>query len=143
MSGFTPEQYWDGLFLRPSTGVLTSQFGVYRLYNNTDLNSFHSGSDFAARTGTPIYAPAAGYVVDTGILDVRGYIIIVDHGLGVYTGYWHLASIQVNPGDRVEQGQLIGTMGTTGLSSASHLHWEMWVNGINVDATQWLRVRFP
>ncbi|GAB4469585.1 MAG: hypothetical protein Kow00124_04880 [Anaerolineae bacterium] len=143
MTGYSAERRWEGLFLRPSTGVLTSRFGVERVYNNTDLNTFHSGTDLAAPVGTPVYAPAPGRVVDTGLLDVRGYIIILDHGWGVYTGYWHLASILVNPGDEVTAGQMIGTMGTTGLSTASHLHWEMWVNGQPVDATQWLREELP
>jgi len=143
MRGYRPEKDWDGVFLRPSLGLLTSRFGSYRVYNNTDLNTFHSGTDFGVKAGTPVYAPAAGRVVDTGLLDIRGYIVILDHGRGVYTGYWHLASIAVNPGDTVAAGQLIGTVGSTGLSTASHIHWEMWVNGVNVDATQWLRQSFP
>jgi murein DD-endopeptidase MepM/ murein hydrolase activator NlpD len=143
MSGFTPEKLWDGLFVLPAAGVLTSGFGTARSYNGAGFNSFHAGADLAAPTGTPIYAPAGGVVVDTGLLDVRGYITIIDHGWGVYTGYWHQSSILVRPGDTVTAGQQIGTVGSTGLSTAAHLHWEMWVAGTQVDPMQWVRAVFP
>lgn len=143
MSGFTPQRRWDGLLLLPAPGVMTSAFGTVRSYNDGGFNSFHAGADLAASTGTPVYAPADGVVVDTGLLDVRGLATIVDHGWGVYTGYWHQSSILVNPGDVVTTGQQIGTVGNTGLSTASHLHWEMWVGGIQVDPLQWVREEFP
>jgi murein DD-endopeptidase MepM/ murein hydrolase activator NlpD len=143
MTGFSPERYWDGVFLLPTAGVLTSGFGTARNYNMAGFGNFHTGADLAARVGTLIYAPADGVVVDTGLLDVRGYITIIDHGWGVYTGYWHQASILVNPGDVVTAGQQIGTVGNTGLSTASHLHWEMWVGGVQVDPLQWVREAFP
>ncbi len=143
MTGFTPERHWDGVFLLPTAGVLTSGFGTVRDYNVAGFGNFHTGADLAARVGTFIYAPADGVVVDTGLLDVRGYVTIIDHGWGVYTGYWHQASILVNPGDVVTAGQQIGTVGNTGLSTASHLHWEMWVAGVQVDPLQWVREAFP
>ncbi len=143
MTGFTPEKQWDGLFTLPVAGVLTSGFGTTRSYNGSSFNSFHTGADLAAPVGTPIYAPASGVVVDTGLLDVRGYITIIDHGRGVYTGYWHQSSILVQPGETVAAGQQIGTVGSTGLSTAAHLHWEMWVQGVQVDPMQWIRITFP
>ena len=82
-------------------------------------------------------------MVDTGELEVRGLITIINHGQGVYTGYWHQSSILVHPGDQVEAGQQIGTIGNTGLSTAAHLHWELHVNGVEVDAMQWVREQFP
>ncbi len=144
MSGFTPQRYWAGLFQLPTAGVLTSTFGTARLYNEgTGVNSYHTGNDFAAQVGTPIYAPADGVVVDTGQLTIHGLATIIDHGAGVYTGYWHQSSILVHPGDKVTAGQKIGTIGDTGLSTASHLHWEMWVGGVPVDSLQWVRELFP
>ncbi len=144
MTGFTPERYWDGLFLMPSTGVLTSAYGTARTYNNgRGLYSFHTGADFAAPVGTPVIAPADGVVVDTGLLDIRGFTTIIDHGWGVYSGYWHQSSILVEPGDTVTAGQQIGTIGNSGLSTASHLHWELWVGGVQVDPLQWVREEFP
>jgi murein DD-endopeptidase MepM/ murein hydrolase activator NlpD len=143
MSGFTPERYWSGLFRIPSSGIFTSAFGSVRSINGGGYDSYHAGNDFAATTGTPIFAPADGVVVDTGLLEVRGYSTIIDHGMGVYSGYWHQAGIEVKPGDRVTAGQQIGVVGNTGSSTASHLHWEMWVGGVPVDSLQWVRQVFP
>jgi murein DD-endopeptidase MepM/ murein hydrolase activator NlpD len=144
MTGYRPERLWDEEWFRlPAVGVMASGFGTLRSYNGGDYDTFHSGADLSGPTGTPIYAPANGIVVDTGLLDVRGYVTILDHGRGVYTGYWHQSAILVEPGDEVVTGQQIGAIGNTGLSTASHLHWEMWVNGVQVDAMQWVRESFP
>ncbi len=143
MSGFTPERYWEGLFRLPASGVMSSGYGTVRSYNGGGYNSFHGGTDFVARTGTPVYAPADGVVVDAGMLDVRGFFTVIDHGWGVYSGYWHQSTILVNPGDSVVAGQQIGTIGNTGLSTATHLHWELWVSGNQVDPLQWAREIFP
>lgn len=142
-SEFTLQRRWKGLFLLPVAGVLTSPFGSVRTYAANDSVTFHTGTDLAIKTGTPIYAPAGGVVVDTGQLDIRGYVTLIDHGVGVYTGYWHQASILVKPGDEVVVGQQIGTVGSTGFSTASHLHWEMWVGGVQVDPMQWVREMYP
>ena len=76
-------------------------------------------------------------------LVVRGNVIILDHGWGVMTGYWHLSASYVNVGDTVSQGQHIGDIGNTGLSTGPHLHWEMRIGGQPVDGLQWIRERFP
>jgi murein DD-endopeptidase MepM/ murein hydrolase activator NlpD len=68
---------------------------------------------------------------------------VLDHGWGVYSGFWHQSTILVEAGGAVATGQQIGTIGSTGLSTASHLHWEMWVNGNQVDPLQWVREAFP
>jgi murein DD-endopeptidase MepM/ murein hydrolase activator NlpD len=144
MSGFSPEKYWDGLFLLPAAGVMTSAYGTARTYSGgPQVYPFHAGTDFAGPIGTPVVAPADGIVVDTGLLNIRGLVTIIDHGRGVYTGYWHQSSILVEPGETVAAGQQIGTIGNTGLSTASHLHWEMWVGGVQVDPLQWVREEFP
>lgn len=144
MSGFSPERRWaDGPFRLPAAAVLASGFGTLRAYNDDVFDQYHTGADLGGAPGTPIYAPAAGVVVDTGLLEVRGYITIIDHGWGVYTGYWHQSSILVEPGEEVAAGQQIGTIGNTGLSTAAHLHWEMRVHGVLVDPMQWARQSFP
>ncbi len=143
MTGFTPERRWDGLFLLPAAGVMSSGYGNARTYAGSDYSTFHSGVDFVASAGTPVYAPANGVVVDSGLLTVRGLVTILDHGRGVYTGYWHQSSVLVNPGDEVVAGQQIGTIGNTGLSTAAHVHWEMWVAGEQVDPLLWVRESFP
>lgn len=140
MSGFEEEKRWeDGLWFLPAPGIMSSGFGSNRIYNQGDLTSWHPGSDLAAPIGTPIYAPARGVVIDTANLEVRGLVTIINHGRGVYTGYWHQQNIFVEPGEVVETGQLIGEIGNTGLSTAAHLHWEMHVNGIPVEPLQWVR----
>jgi len=74
---------------------------------------------------------------------VRGNATMIDHGWGVYTGYYHQKEIYVQVGDRVQAGQLIGLVGSTGRSQGPHLHFEVWVNGVQVDPLDWLSQTFP
>jgi murein DD-endopeptidase MepM/ murein hydrolase activator NlpD len=140
---FTSERRWTTPLQRPCVGTITAYYGTHRAYNAGPYTSYHSGVDFRAPTGTPVYAAAAGTVVMAEPLTVRGNVVFIDHGWGVLTGYWHLSSTEVVVGQYVEQGQLIARVGNTGLSTGSHLHWEMWINGISVDALQWLEESFP
>lgn len=117
----------------------TSPFGTRRSYGRGGGISAHSGEDFSAAPGTPVLAPASGVVVLAESLFVRGNAVVLDHGRGVFTGYWHLQALHVAEGDRVEAGQLIGEVGNTGLSTGAHLHWEMRVYGVAVDPLQWLQ----
>lgn len=116
----------------------TSPFGSRRTYGKDPTLSTHAGEDFSASAGTLVYAPSEGTVVLAEQLFVRGNAIVLDHGNGVFTGYWHLSEIDVKPGDKVKPGQLMGKVGSTGLSTGAHLHWEMRVNGMAVDPLQWL-----
>ncbi|NDJ76771.1 MAG: LysM peptidoglycan-binding domain-containing protein [Chloroflexi bacterium] len=143
MSGFTAQRYFSGVVSLPSDGAITSYFGTRRLYNGGVLDTYHSGVDFGGATGAPVLAPAAGVVVVAENLPVRGNATIIDHGWGVYTGYWHQNEIYVAVGDVVTGGQVIGTIGSTGRSTGPHLHWEMWVSGVPVDPLQWLQQPFP
>ncbi|MBI5958968.1 MAG: LysM peptidoglycan-binding domain-containing protein [Chloroflexi bacterium] len=143
MSTFTSQRYFDGLMGLPSAGAITSEFGTRRTYNGGVLNTFHSGTDFGGATGAPVLAPAAGVVVLAESLPVRGNATIIDHGWGVVTGYWHQSEIYVAVGDVVTQGQIIGAIGSTGRVTGPHLHWEMWVGGVQVDPMQWVRQSFP
>ena len=88
-------------------------------------------------------APASGTVVLAEPLDVRGNAVVIDHGAGVFTGYWHLSQIDVQAGQQVKPGDQLGLVGTTGLSTGNHLHWEMRVHGIAVDPLQWTGKVFP
>jgi murein DD-endopeptidase MepM/ murein hydrolase activator NlpD len=146
MSGFTPQRYWDGLFPLPIGGDVASAFGTRRVYSGLGAaltGRFHSGADFAMPVATPIQAPAAGQVIFAGPLEVRGNATIIDHGWGVYTGYWHQSGILVQAGEQVRAGQVIGNVGNTGLTTGAHLHWEMWVSGVQVDPLQWVREAMP
>jgi murein DD-endopeptidase MepM/ murein hydrolase activator NlpD len=139
----TPERLWNGVFLKPSVGGITSRFGTLRAYNGGPFNDFHRGIDFSGGEDRPITAPAAGVVIFTGQLTVRGNATIIDHGWGVYTGYWHQSVIKVQTGQRVEPGEVIGYQGGTGRVTGPHLHWEIWVGGYVVDPLPWTTEVFP
>ncbi|MBU0492800.1 MAG: M23 family metallopeptidase [Chloroflexi bacterium] len=138
-----PRVLWGGLFTRPITTVTTSQFGVRRSYNGGAPGGYHGGVDFRGAVGHPVWAAAAGRVVLAEELKVRGNMVIIDHGMGVHTGYCHLSELKVNAGDLVQQGQVIGLVGDTGLVSGSHLHWEIRIAGVVVDPLEWLERSFP
>lgn len=142
VSGFTPQRHFEGQMGLPCPAPVTSQFGTRRSYNGGPFSQFHTGADFAGVPGSPIYAPAAGVVVMTATLNVRGNATIIDHGWGIYSGYWHQNEIKVKVGDVVRQGQVIGTIGSTGRVTGPHLHWELFVGGVQVDPLQWVRQSF-
>ncbi|GMU40538.1 MAG: hypothetical protein AMXMBFR23_14040 [Chloroflexota bacterium] len=133
---------WDGLFIRPADGIVTTEFGQGRSINGGPVGGFHSGLDIANAEGTPIVAPAPGRVVWAGPMPIRGVTVLLDHGAGVVTGYHHLLEARVPVGTRVEAGEVIALMGSTGLSTGPHLHWEMTIYGVNVDPDTWTRRSF-
>jgi len=135
---FTPVRRWRGPFLRPVEAAVSSYFGTRRSYNGGPYTSYHAGVDFNAGRGTPVRAPADGTVVMAEPLAVRGNAVVLDHGWGVLTGYWHLSTIEVAVGQEVRAGEVIGRVGNTGLSTGAHLHWEVWAGGVSVDGLQWL-----
>jgi murein DD-endopeptidase MepM/ murein hydrolase activator NlpD len=143
----TPEKLWQGSFESPVPDPFrecwTSLFSSRRSYNGSPYNYFHSGLDFCGTTGTELYAPAAGKVVFAGPLTVRGNATVIDHGWGIYTAYDHQSEIFVRAGDLVQPGQLIGLGGATGRTTGPHLHWEVWVGGVQVDPMDWLERNFP
>ena len=140
----SPWRLFSAPFSYPLTGELlpTSPFGQRRSYSGGPVSSYHSGQDYAAATGVPVYAPAAGVVALAEPLDVRGNAIILDHGWGLFSGFWHLSQIDVAVGQQVARGQLIGLVGNTGLSTGAHLHWEVQVRGVPVDPVQWTKETF-
>lgn len=139
------EKYWNGTFLSPSPtpDCLTSTYGRLRSFNQSDFIYYHSGLDFCGSESTPVFAAADGVVVFTGLLTVRGNATIIDHGRGVYTGYYHQSQISVNVGDRVQAGEQIGVVGATGRVTGPHLHFDVFVGGVQVDPEDWLAGRFP
>lgn len=147
----TPEKYWQGPFRFPVDGSLsdetigfTSVFGSRRSYNNGQFQGFHGGLDFEVRLmSLNIYAPAPGVVVYTGPMNIRGNTIFIDHGRGVYSGYAHLNQFFVNVGDVVQTGQIIGEIGKTGRVTGPHLHWDIWINGNQVDPLDWVNNQYP
>jgi murein DD-endopeptidase MepM/ murein hydrolase activator NlpD len=145
----TPVKYWNGIFSNPSAypDCFTSYYGTRRTYygldSNLEIQGFHSGLDFCGGEGLPITAPAAGKVVFAGPWVVRGNATIIDHGWGIYSGFWHQSEIDVQVGQVVEQGQVIGLVGGTGRVTGAHQHWEVWANGVQVNPLDWLQREYP
>ena len=129
---------WSGPWIRPVDGQDDSPFGILRSYNGGPVISWHHGHDIVADQGQPIWTAAAGVVVFAGTLPIHGQGVIVDHGAGVFSGYWHMAKISVAPDMELLAGHEIGLIGSTGASTGPHLHWEVIVNGRDVNPLQWL-----
>ncbi|MBE7552169.1 MAG: LysM peptidoglycan-binding domain-containing M23 family metallopeptidase [Anaerolineales bacterium] len=145
-SQISPRPLWQGSFhypMPPDTLRLTSYFGTRRSYNGGEIASFHAGTDFGGDVGVPIYAPAAGKVVLAEKLMVRGNAVVIDHGLGLFSGYWHQNQLAVVVDQEVKPGDLIGFIGDTGLVTGPHLHWEVRLNGIAIEPLQWVQQMIP
>ncbi|MCB9420889.1 MAG: LysM peptidoglycan-binding domain-containing protein [Ardenticatenaceae bacterium] len=143
-SQFSETQQWEGLFTLPVTNtIVTAGYGDSRSYNGGPFEIFHTGVDVGGGIGTPILAPANGTVVFTDTMELHGNIVVIDHGLGVMSAYFHLSEFFVKVGDVVTAGQPVGAGGNTGLSSGPHLHWELRVNNVAVDGRQWTQIPFP
>lgn len=138
----TPQKFWNGPFLRPSSGYVSTVFGVQRYYNGEFApNYYHRGVDYAAATGSPVIAPAAGIISLIGRevdgFEIHGNTIGLDHGQGILSIFIHLHTIEVREGQMVQAGERIGTVGSTGASTGPHLHWGLYVNGVAVDPVPW------
>lgn len=139
--GFSESAAWQGLFQVPvMNSLISAGYGDARSYNQGPIEIFHTGVDYAGPVGTPIRAPAAGTVLFSDTLNIQGNTLIVDHGLGVMTGYYHLSKVHVVPGDVVTPGQLLAEGGSSGLSSGPHLHWDLRVGNVPVNGLQWTEV---
>jgi len=119
-------------FILPASGRLSSPFGLKRFFND-QARKPHSGLDIAAPTGTPVMTPANGVIIDVGHYFFNGNTVLVDHGQGLISGYFHLSKTLVSIGDTVKQGQKIAEIGATGRVTGPHLHWNVYLNGTKVD----------
>ena len=147
----TDEKYWNDKFRFPVDGSLSDQtiafssyFGNRRSYNSGQYYGFHGGLDFiVALNSLNIYAPAPGIIIFAGPMDIRGNTTFINHGQGVVSGYAHQFELLVEQGQRVETGELIGKIGNTGRVTGPHLHWDIWVNGNQVDPFDWVDTIYP
>lgn len=147
-SVITPDKYWNGVFQLPvdSEYCIRSWYGDRRSYNNGALRTFHTGIDYGVCSQAhpfDVYAAADGVVVYTGLKTVRGNATIIDHGQGIFSAYYHQAEIKIAIGEHVKAGDLIGKIGDTGRVTGAHLHFEIWVNGVQVDPLPWFDEPFP
>lgn len=121
---------WSQDFIWPATGRISGRFGSQRIYRG-EPGSYHSGIDIAGGNGTAFVAPADGVVTlaTPTPFSLEGYLIIIDHGMGLNSAFLHCSKIAVSQGERVEQGQYIGNIGSSGRATGPHLHWGLkWKN---------------
>ena len=129
-------QLWKGNFQPPSSKPGRG-FGRQRRYieaqssrrRGSSFRGYHRGLDFSLQPGTPVYAANAGKVLAAEPFVVPGNSVLLDHGHGVITAYFHMKEIRVKPGDRIARGQVVGTVGNTGRSTGPHLHWAVYAQG--------------
>jgi murein DD-endopeptidase MepM/ murein hydrolase activator NlpD len=161
------DQRWSGRWREPVTGMRSTGYGVERYYyratdstrsitldtqartrgafavDTTDAPATgapswrHSGIDLPARRGAPVIAPASGVVADVGDYILSGRTVLIDHGQGAVSGYFHLDTAVVSKGDVVRAGDRIGRVGATGLATGPHLHFSMYLHGKDVDPVAW------
>ena len=163
----SPQPRWAGRWRDPVSGGRSSEYGVERFYYATsdstrvvtlapglrsrgpfatdtsvpgsgDVPGWrHSGIDIAVPARTPVRAPAAGIVSDIGDYILSGRTLVIDHGRGVHSAYFHLDTVLVQKGDLVRAGATIGRVGRTGLATGAHLHYGIYLHGHAVDPTAW------
>ncbi len=136
------ERIWNGSFVEPVRGSVSGAFGRMRVINGQSRNP-HNGEDIAAPEGTDVVAMNDGIVRLTVDHFFSGKGVFLDHGLGFYSMYFHLADIAVKEGESVRGGQVIGTVGATGRASGPHLHWGVRLNGARVNPYALLALRLP
>ncbi len=148
----TATKFWQGMFALPvyvpegQEPCIYDRFGTRRSFNGSAYDYFHAGIDYGVcyqEHPLDIYAAAPGTVIFAGPLTVRGNATFIDHGWGVYSAYFHQKEIYVTVGQQVQAGDLIGQIGSTGRVTGPHLHFEVWVNGVQVNPLDWLNQAYP
>ncbi len=133
----SPEQLFSGNFLRPVDGPTSSLFGLKRSYNDGPVDSYHKGLDIDEPEGAAVKSTAKGRVILTGTVgegfQVNGNTVIIDHGQALISVYLHLSAITAKEGEAIEAGEIIGAVGQTGISTAPHLHWGIYLYGTSVN----------
>lgn len=131
-------RFWSEPFERPVPGCRVSPFGVRRLHNGRPTGNYHAGIDQRGAAGTPVRAVADGVIRIVRPLTVQGNMVGIDHGQGLTSQYLHLSSFAVTEGSRIAKGDVIAYVGSTGRSTAPHLHWSLTANGVAINPEQWV-----
>ena len=135
----SPERLWRGSFLRPTPGAVTSPFGTLRTYNKKK-KSRHLGLDLDGDVGAPIVAPNRGRVLLATERFYSGGTVVLDHGQGFITMYFHMSRVDVAAGQFVEKGEGLGAVGASGQVTGPHLHWSVKLDGLYMNPTQLLEL---
>lgn len=128
-----PAQYWENPFQQPTFGPISTQFGSIRYTNDDPTPTRHGGTDIAAARGSIVAAANNGRVLFADYLQLTGNTVIIEHGFGLKSWYYHMDSLNVKTGDIVKKGDQIGTVGSTGYSTGPHLHFALSVNNVFVN----------
>lgn len=131
----TPKSYIHRPFIQPLNSKITSAFGKARIYNGS-LKGYHSGTDFRAPMGTPVVAANDARVALVEKRFYSGGTVLLDHGEGIYTCYFHMSKFSVKAGDFVKRGEILGLSGKSGRVTGPHLHFSARINGVQVDPLQ-------
>ncbi len=136
----TPSMLWKGAFSQLSNSKVEANFADARSYRYNDEiidNAYHLGYDLSVTRQYPVEAANSGTVAFTGDLGIYGNTVILDHGLGLFTLYSHLSAIDVKAGDTLQQRQILGKTGETGLAAGDHLHYGVYLNGVAILPVEW------
>jgi murein DD-endopeptidase MepM/ murein hydrolase activator NlpD len=133
-------RFWKEPFVPPVPGCMTSRFGVRRFRNGKPTGEYHGGLDLRAREGQPVRATTGGTIAIAEQFSLRGGTVGIDHGQGLTSMYLHMSKVEAAEGAKVQAGDVIGYAGSTGRSTAPHLHWSINVNGIPVSPQQWVSI---
>ena len=131
---------WEDPLQPPVSGCMTSPFGVKRLHNGKPTAEYHGGVDQRTPEGEAIRAVATGTITFAKQFNVLGNAVGIDHGQGLESMYLHMSRLVVAPGAAVQRGDILGYAGSTGRSTGPHLHWVLYVNGVNVNPAQWVKL---
>jgi len=148
VSPASEQKRWSGVLDIPVSKpfCVKDWFGTRRSFNLSDYDYFHAGMDYgicSVEKPFDVYAAAPGVVAFAGPMNVRGNATFIDHGWGIFTGYFHQDGIYVTVGQEVQSGALIGKIGGTGRVTGPHLHFEIWVGGVQVDPQDWFARAYP
>ena len=135
----TPKSHINSKFILPMESFITSDFGKARTYNGS-LKGYHSGTDFRAKVGTPIVASNDGVIALVKDRFYSGGTVLIDHGHGIYTCYFHMSAFDVKENEKVKKGQTIGLSGVSGRVTGPHLHFAVRINKVQVDPLQFIEL---
>ncbi|HUS07629.1 MAG TPA: peptidoglycan DD-metalloendopeptidase family protein [Bryobacteraceae bacterium] len=137
-SSVSPTRFWNEPFENPTSDCMNSLFGVARYHNGKPTGNYHKGVDLRSPAGRPIHAVTDGVIHIAKMFRLHGGTVGIDHGQGLTSIYLHMSKIAVEEGQRVKKGDVIGYVGKTGFATGPHLHWQLQVNGLPINPSQFL-----